>query len=98
MSKTRVVIAIFLGICAFIVVASGFCQQFLAKFGRLPTRKDVPSNPPGLTEMLTQKKVITVLMSPEEMATRIREAIKAADATVPAPVEDCDGKGGSPLN
>ena len=42
------------------------CQQFLAKFGRLPTRKDVPSNPPGLTEMLTQKKVITVLMSPDE--------------------------------
>jgi iron(III) transport system substrate-binding protein len=42
------------------------CQQFLAKFGRLPTRKDVPSNPPGVTEMLTQKKVITVLMSPDE--------------------------------
>jgi hypothetical protein len=42
------------------------CQQFLAKFGRLPTRKDVPSNPPGLTAMLTQKKVITVLMSPNE--------------------------------
>ena len=42
------------------------CQEFLAKFGRLPTRKDVPSNPPGVIEMLTQKKVITVLMSPEE--------------------------------
>jgi iron(III) transport system substrate-binding protein len=42
------------------------CQRFLAKFGRLPTRKDVPSNPPGVTEMLTQKKVITVLMRPDE--------------------------------
>jgi iron(III) transport system substrate-binding protein len=42
------------------------CQQFLAKFGRLPTRKDVASNPPGMVEMLTQKKVITVLMSPDE--------------------------------
>src|SRR5215510_8710307 len=42
------------------------CQQFLAKFGRLPTRKDVQSNPPGIIEMLTQKKVITVLMAPEE--------------------------------
>jgi iron(III) transport system substrate-binding protein len=42
------------------------CQQFLAKFGRLPTRKDVQSNPPGIVEMLTQKKVITVLMAPEE--------------------------------
>jgi iron(III) transport system substrate-binding protein len=42
------------------------CQQFLAKFGRLPTRKDVPTNPPGIVEMLTQKKVITVLMTPDE--------------------------------
>jgi len=42
------------------------CQQFLAKFGRLPTRKDVQSNPPGIIDMLTQKKVITVLMAPEE--------------------------------
>jgi iron(III) transport system substrate-binding protein len=42
------------------------CQQFLAKFGRLPTRKDVQSNPPGIVDMLTQKKVITVLMSPDE--------------------------------
>lgn len=42
------------------------CQQFLAKFGRLPTRKDVSSNPPGVVEMMTQKKVITVLMAPDE--------------------------------
>jgi iron(III) transport system substrate-binding protein len=42
------------------------CQQFLAKFGRLPTRKDVPSNPQGVVEIMTQKKVITVLMTPEE--------------------------------
>jgi len=42
------------------------CQRFLAKFGRLPTRNDVQSNPPGIVEMLTQKKVITVLMAPEE--------------------------------
>jgi iron(III) transport system substrate-binding protein len=42
------------------------CQQFLAKFGRFPTRKDVTSNPPGIIDMLTQKKVVTVLMSPDE--------------------------------
>ena len=42
------------------------CQQFLAKFGRLPTRKDVQSTPPGIVDMLTQKTVITVLMSPDE--------------------------------
>jgi hypothetical protein len=32
----------------------------------LPTRQDVQSNPPGVIAMLTQKKVITVLMSPDE--------------------------------
>ena len=42
------------------------CQTFLAKFGRLPTRQDVQSNPPGVIAILTQKKVITVLMSPDE--------------------------------
>jgi iron(III) transport system substrate-binding protein len=41
-------------------------QQFLAKFGRLPTRGDVPVNPPGVIETLQKKKVITVLLSPEE--------------------------------
>jgi iron(III) transport system substrate-binding protein len=42
------------------------CQQFLARFGRLPTRQDVASNPPGIIELLTQKKIITVLMAPDE--------------------------------
>jgi hypothetical protein len=42
------------------------CEQFLARFGRLPTRADVQSNPPGIVDMLTARKVITVLMTPEE--------------------------------
>ena len=42
------------------------CEQFLARFGRLPTRRDVASNPPGIVDMLTAKKVITVLMTPDE--------------------------------
>jgi iron(III) transport system substrate-binding protein len=41
-------------------------QQFLTKFGRIPTRPDVPTNPPGIVEMLKKKKVITVLLTPEE--------------------------------
>ncbi len=41
-------------------------QQFYAKFGRLPTRPDVQSNPPGVLDMLNQKKVVTVLLNPEE--------------------------------
>jgi iron(III) transport system substrate-binding protein len=45
------------------------CQQFLAKFGRLPTRSDVQSNPPGVVEMLRKKKVITTLLTPEEEKT-----------------------------
>jgi iron(III) transport system substrate-binding protein len=42
------------------------CQQFLAKFGRLPTRADVKDNPPGTVEMLRKKKVVSVLFSPDE--------------------------------
>src|SRR5438477_8791727 len=30
-------------------------QQFLAKFGRLPTRADVQDNPPGTVDMLNKK-------------------------------------------
>jgi iron(III) transport system substrate-binding protein len=45
------------------------CQQFLAGFGRLPTRGDVASNPPGIVERLKEKKVITVLMTPSEERT-----------------------------
>jgi len=41
-------------------------QQFIAKFGRLPTRSDVADNPPGTVAMLRQKKVIPVLLTPEE--------------------------------
>jgi len=44
-------------------------QQFLARFGRLPTRSDVVANPPGIMERLTQKKVITVLMTPDQERT-----------------------------
>lgn len=41
-------------------------QGFLAKFGRIPTRGDVASNPPGILETLKKKKVITVLLTPDE--------------------------------
>jgi iron(III) transport system substrate-binding protein len=41
-------------------------QAFLTKFGRLPTRADVPSNPPGVVDALTQKKVVTVLLAPDD--------------------------------
>jgi iron(III) transport system substrate-binding protein len=42
------------------------CQQFLAKYGRLPTRSDVKDNPPGTVELLRKKKVITALLAPEQ--------------------------------
>jgi iron(III) transport system substrate-binding protein len=41
-------------------------QEFLTKFGRIPTRSDVPSNPPDVLETLKKKKIMTVLLSPEE--------------------------------
>jgi iron(III) transport system substrate-binding protein len=42
------------------------CQQFLAKFGRIPTRQDVASNPPGIVELMQKKKVVTELLTPED--------------------------------
>jgi len=42
------------------------CQAFLARFGRLPTRSDVQVNPPGTIETLTAKKVVTVLLNPDD--------------------------------
>jgi iron(III) transport system substrate-binding protein len=42
------------------------CETFLAQFGRIPTRADVESNPPGIVAALNQKKVITVSLSPQD--------------------------------
>jgi len=42
------------------------CETFLTKFGRIPTRADVESNPPGIVAALAKKKVITVSMSPQD--------------------------------
>ena len=42
------------------------CQQFLARFGRIPTRADVASNPPGIVELMQTKKVMTTLLTPDE--------------------------------
>jgi iron(III) transport system substrate-binding protein len=42
------------------------CEAFLTRFGRIPTRADVASNPPGIVAALSKKKVITVSLSPHE--------------------------------
>jgi ABC-type Fe3+ transport system substrate-binding protein len=42
------------------------CEGFLTKFGRIPTRPDVESNPPGIVKAMNTKKVITVLLTPQE--------------------------------
>ncbi len=41
-------------------------QQFLAKFGRFPTRGDVSDNPPGISAMMKKQKVIPAILTPEE--------------------------------
>lgn len=41
-------------------------QGHLAKFGRLPTRGDVPSNPPGILERLHAKAVVPTLFKAED--------------------------------
>ena len=48
-------------------------QTFLAKFGRLPTRSDVETNPPGVLKALDGKKIVTVLLNTEEDRRRIRQ-------------------------
>jgi iron(III) transport system substrate-binding protein len=42
------------------------CETFLAKFGRIPTRPDVESNPPGIVAAMNKHKVITTLLTPAE--------------------------------
>ena len=41
-------------------------EQFLTKKGRLPTRTDVETNPPGVIGTLQQKKVIVTISSAEQ--------------------------------
>jgi iron(III) transport system substrate-binding protein len=47
-------------------VLSKEAQTFLTRKARLPTRTDVPSNPPGVTEALHKKKVIPAVFSAAE--------------------------------
>jgi iron(III) transport system substrate-binding protein len=41
-------------------------QQFLTQKGRLPTRRDVETNPPGIIDVLQQRKIIAPISSAEE--------------------------------
>ena len=41
-------------------------QAFLTKKGRLPSRLDVETNPPGLMEVLRQKKIVVAAASASE--------------------------------
>jgi iron(III) transport system substrate-binding protein len=41
-------------------------EQFLTKRGRLPTRADVETNPPGVIDRLQQRKVIVTISSAEQ--------------------------------
>jgi iron(III) transport system substrate-binding protein len=55
-------------------------QQFLTKKGRLPTRTDVETNPPGVIAALQQKKVIVTISSAEQqkkMLTTFNELLRA---------------------
>ncbi len=55
-------------------------QQSLTKRGRLPTRTDVTTNPPGVIDSLQQKKVIVTISSAEQqkkMQTTFNELFRA---------------------
>jgi ABC-type Fe3+ transport system substrate-binding protein len=47
-------------------VLSTQAQQFLTQFGRLPTRLDVDTNPPGVMQVLHQKKVLPAVFSADD--------------------------------
>ena len=47
-------------------ILSREAQLFLTKRGRMPTRPDVPVNPPGVTETLLGRKVIAAVFAGEE--------------------------------
>ena len=46
-------------------VLSRQAEQFLAKRGRMPTRPDVPVNPPAVSEMLKERKIIATIFAGE---------------------------------
>ena len=47
-------------------ILSREAQLFLTKRGRMPTRPDVPVNPPSVTEALLERKVIATIFTGEE--------------------------------
>jgi ABC-type Fe3+ transport system substrate-binding protein len=47
-------------------VLSREAQTFLTTKGRLPTRPDVPTNPPGVIDALQQKKVVSAILAADE--------------------------------
>jgi iron(III) transport system substrate-binding protein len=52
------------------------CQVFYTKFGRLPTRGDVETNPPGIIKQVETRKVVRTQFSQEE-EKRLRQAFEA---------------------
>ena len=47
-------------------VVSRDAQMYLTRRGRLPTRPDVPTNPPGVTEILMQKKIVPAVFTADD--------------------------------
>jgi ABC-type Fe3+ transport system substrate-binding protein len=52
------------------------CQVFYTKFGRLPTRADVETNPPGIIQQVETRKVVRTQFSQEE-EKRLRQMFEA---------------------
>ena len=48
-------------------------QAFLARFGRLPTRSDVKTNPTDVLDTINPRKIVTVLLNTEEDRRRIKQ-------------------------
>jgi ABC-type Fe3+ transport system substrate-binding protein len=51
------------------------CQVFYTKFGRLPTRGDVETNPPGIIKQIETRKVVRTQFSQDE-EKRLRQTFE----------------------
>jgi ABC-type Fe3+ transport system substrate-binding protein len=51
------------------------CQVFYTKFGRLPTRGDVETNPPGIIKQVEARKVVRTQFSQQE-EKRLRQTFE----------------------
>ena len=72
-------------------------QTFLTRKGRLPTRPDVATNPPGVMDILRQRKIIVTISSAAEKR-KIQQTFSEISGRIerPATIEPDAGRAFGP--